>query len=109
MPNRTKEWYEEYKAKSDRAGKLPLFQKLEDDSRAVQADHRPTEEKVDGEGRSVYRVTITLLVSDRRSRDADGAISTILDTVLLAVGRRLNLDRGALRKLATSEKRRRGI
>ena len=69
--------------------------------------YEPGKAAMDGEGDQFYRVTVTLLVSDLQDRDADGAISTILDCINAAVGRLLGLDRSALRKLATSEKRRR--
>lgn len=87
-------------------GALPVVQERQD-AVTRPADNRPRQTEVDGEGRSFFRVSITLLVSDHRDRDGDGAISTILDTYLFALGRLLGLDRGALRKLAKSEERRR--
>ena len=107
-PEDLKAYEQKRNTKSARPGPHPQFQKQKDDSpRAV--DHQPKETEVDGEGRSLYRITITLLVSDRRGRDGDGAVSTILDTYLFATGRLLGVGRNALRKLAKSEERRRGI
>ncbi len=63
--------------------------------------------KVDGESISFYRVSIILRVSDRRARDADGAVTTLLDTILNAIGRLVNMDRTRLRAWAKSEERRR--
>lgn len=112
MPRWTAEDLRAYEQKrnqagSKRSGPRTVVQEQKDDH-ARQVDHRSKEASVDGEGGSRYRVTITLLVSDRRSRDGDGAISTLLDTYLVAVGRLLGLDRRALRKLAASEERRGG-
>ena len=96
------------KVNSEGAGARPIIQKRKN-AIPRQADNRSEEAKVDGEGRSLYRITITLLVSDRRARDGDGAVSTILDTYLFALGRLASMDRNALRKLATSEQRRRRL
>lgn len=64
---------------------------------------------MDGQCGSLYSISVTILVSDFRRRDGDGAVTTILDTILDAVGRQLGLDRNSLRKLASSEERRRGM
>ena len=96
----------DYQARRDGNRPRPVIQKQQDvDARTT--DNRPQKTEVDGEGRSFYRVTVKLLVSDRRARDADGAISTLLDCLIAAVGRQLGMDRRAMRKLATSEERRR--
>ena len=63
--------------------------------------------KVDGGMRQFFRITVNLRVSDNRDRDGDGIYSTLLDSYLFAIGRLLNLDRNALRKLAKSEEGRR--
>jgi len=86
----------------------PQFQEREA-THEGKTDNPPRQTEMDGEGRPLYRITITLRTSDNRDRDADGAISTLLDTYLFALGRLLNVDRGALRKLAKSEERRRGL
>ena len=86
-------------------GPRSCLQKRQDDGKGA-IDNPPRKTEVDGRGRSLYRVTIILYVSDNRDRDADGATSTLLDTYLFAPGRFLRLDRGALRGLAKSEERR---
>ncbi len=55
-----------------------------------------------------FRVSVTILVSDKRDRDSDGCLSTLLDCLISAVGRLVGMDRTNLRKLAKSEERRRG-
>lgn len=45
----------------------------------ARALHRAESEKVDADVRRQFRVTVTLRISDKRKRDADGALSTILD------------------------------
>jgi len=98
--------YEKRKAGNQKPRPRPVIQERKDDD-ARQADNRPQKTKVDGEGGNLHGVTITLLISDKRDRDADGAITTILDTYLFALGRLLEMDRSSLRKLAKSEERRR--
>ena len=71
-------------------------------------DNLPHQTEVDGAGRPLYRITITLRTSDERDRDADGATSTLLDTYLFALGRLLETDRVSLRKLAKGQERTRG-
>ena len=86
-------------------GSRSCLQKRQDDVPGA-IDNPPRKTEVDGRGRSLYRVTIILYVSDNRDRDADGATSTILDTYLFALGRLLGVDRVSLRRLAKSEERR---
>jgi hypothetical protein len=112
MPRWSKDEYEQWASKNTDSGKgrgaLSKFQerKTLDEARP---DNRPKEATVDAEGRSLYRITITLRTSDNRDRDGDGGISTVLDTWLFAIGGLLGVDRGALRKLAKGEERRRGL
>ncbi len=103
----TPEEYDAYQARRAESRPRPVVQKRQD-AGPGKTDNAPKETEVDGQGRSFYSVSITLLVSDNRDRDGDGAISTLLDTYLFAIGGLLGLDRSALRKLAKSEERRRG-
>lgn len=82
--------YAKRRSQAVRAGdrSLPVVQKLEDVS-AREADNSPEEAEVDGSVHPRFAVTITLLTSDKRRRDADGAMSTLLDCLVKAV-RRLN-------------------
>jgi hypothetical protein len=66
------------------------------------AYHQSQKAKVDGRSGGKFAVTIEILVSDKRDRDIDGAVSTLLDCYLMAVGRFTQLDRTDLRKLAKS-------
>lgn len=65
--------------------------------------HESSNRKVDGHRSGRYRVTITLGVSDKRIRDADGAVTTLLDVLTSAIGRCIGMDRRALRKLASRQ------
>lgn len=51
------------------------------------ADNGPDQAEEDGALHPSYRVTVTLLVSDNRRRDADGALSSLMDSLVRAVGR----------------------
>lgn len=53
-----------------------------------------------------FRVSITLLLSDKRDRDPDGAAATLMDCILDSLGRLGGVDRRTLRKLAKREERR---
>lgn len=89
----------------DTGGPHNVIQKLKD---AVSGpiDNRPDKAEEDGALHPRYRITVTLLVSDNRRRDADGALSSLLDSLVRAVGR-LNpvgagdRDKGAARKQRT--------
>lgn len=86
------------------------FQKFKDDSAsegksAGDVDNRSEETKVDGEMCAEYGITVTLLVSDNRDRDGDGAFSTLQDCIIRAVGRLAKVDSKAQRILAASLKR----
>lgn len=72
-------------------------------------DNKSKEPAMDGSMHGPFRVSVTLLVSDERDRDGDGMYSTIQDCLIAAIGRLAQMDRLALRKLAKSEERRRGI
>ena len=52
-------------------------------------DHEPDQTEADGKLHPKYRIAVTLLVSDNRARDADGALTSLLDATIHAV-RRLN-------------------
>lgn len=107
MPNWSKSDYSAYQARNLRAGPRPQHEEQQDvDTR--KADNKAGIPSLDEKGSGLYRCTISLRVSDNRDRDADGAVTTILDTILNAVGRFLDMDRNTLRKLAKSEQRRRG-
>lgn len=85
----------------------PIHEKQQDaDPRPV--NHRPKEAEVDAASGGMFRVSITLLVSDKRDRDPDGAATTLLDSWLMALGRFHGMDRTAMRNLAKGEQRRRG-
>lgn len=74
------------------------------DADARQVTHRSKEAKVDGKVHPKYRIAITLLVSDRRRRDGDGAVSTLFDCLVAAIRRLPGLDTGALLRLPDGRK-----
>lgn len=49
------------------------------------ANHRPKEAEEDGRDHPRFEVSVDLLVSDERRRDADGALSTLLDCLVQAL------------------------
>ncbi len=51
------------------------------------ADRRPKSRKKDEANHPAYHVSVTLKLSDRRVRDADGALSTLLDCLIRATRR----------------------
>ena len=63
-----------------------VLQKLQDAEPGA-AHNVPHQAKADGAIHPAYRVTITLRVSDHRRRDADGALSSLMDSLVRAVGR----------------------
>jgi hypothetical protein len=89
-----------------RAGGDMQFQEQQD-AGSGPSDNRPQEAKTNGADNPEYRISVTLLVADHRQRDADGALSTVLDCLIHAIGRLTGLDSRNLRKAATCEKRRR--
>lgn len=108
MPTWTKEQYADFQSRDSRNRGSAIIQKLKNDS-TRQVDNRPKKTEMDAEMHAGFRITVTLLVADRRDRDCDGAYSTIQDCLIAAIGRLAKMDRLALRKLAKSEERRRGI
>lgn len=104
MPRWTNEQFTEYISR--RAPNSGARSHSLDEEQQANVVHEQADKRMDEEGISKYRVTITLLVSDKRSRDADNGISTLLDCYTLALGRLIGMDRRALRKLASSEERR---
>lgn len=108
----SREQYEAYEqkrnAKNTRIGRSSELQELQDDS-ARKADNRPNKTEVDGAMHPRYRVAATFFVADNRDRDGDGMYSTIQDCLIAAIGRLAEMDRLALRRLAKSEERKRGI
>lgn len=85
----------------------PVVQERKDEN-PKRANHRPQKEKVDGRCHATYRIAATIRISDERDRDLDGALSTLQDCVINAVGRLAEMDRIDLRKCANSFKRRGG-
>ena len=94
-------------AAGKRDRKRPVHEKQQDGDKGP-VDHRPQETEVDAASGGMFRVSITLLVSDKRDRDPDGAATTLLDSWLMALGRFHGLDRTAMRNMAKGEQRRRG-
>lgn len=104
----TKEQYDAYQARRAWNRRSAVVQEFQDD-RSWQADNQSKKTKMDAAMHQRYRVSVTLLVADERDRDGDGMYSTIQDCLIAAVGRLVKMDRIALRKLAKSEERRRGL
>lgn len=61
------------------------------DRKAVPGDEKRYSSK-EGVDHPRYRVTVTLRLSDRRRRDGDGCLATIMDALCDAVGRLTELD-----------------
>lgn len=88
---------------------LPELQKLKAPPvEPAAGDHKAGVSKVDAGGYPSYRVSVTLRISDERDRDNDGAVSTLFDCLVSAVGRLAQMDSLTLRKHAASFKRKRG-
>ena len=96
-----------HQAKHSRPWKRPVLQEFKDD-RSRSPNHGPEKAEVDGEVYPKFRASITIRVSDKRDRDNDGAVSTIFDCLIAAIGRLAKMDPGTLRKHAASLKRGRG-
>lgn len=92
MSNFTFEWYANYQAKQRsrlealRAGPRPKHEELKDD-RTGKTHHKAADTNLDGKGHPKYRVSIDILISDGRRRDIDGNATTLLDSLVHAVGR----------------------
>lgn len=70
------------------------------DADTGEADNKAGKAKVDGAVHPSFRVTITARISDNRRRDLDGAASTILDSLVSAIGRLAPVDSGIDRESA---------
>lgn len=68
------------------------------------AHHKPKETKMDEGGGYVYSVSIKLMYGDKRRRDADGAVTTILDC-LVAARRLLDSDPELKRRVLSGRTR----
>lgn len=102
----TKEQYEEFlnRTHNKKHWSCASNEKLQNaDTRKI--DNKAGIPEMDGQGCGRFRVSITLYISDKRERDPDGAATTLLDVIIAAHGRLLRMDRAAMRKLATSLKR----
>lgn len=88
----TPEWYERYQAKQRnraealRVGARAKHEELKD-AGTGKAHHKTSNPTLDGKGHPKYRISIDLLISDRRRRDIDGNATTLLDSLVHAVGR----------------------
>jgi len=95
MPRWTSEEYELYlartKACGSRYGAGPVVQERQANHGQKSGDAAQNQ-TVDDEVHPRFRVSILLRVSDHRRRDADGAVSTLLDCLVSAVGRLLAMD-----------------
>jgi len=91
MPRWTEKDLESYQAKRERVRSRPIIQELKDVDRP-KANHQAGKAGVDGQVHPKFRIAITLLVSDKRCRDGDGALSTLLDCVVTASRRFHSLD-----------------
>lgn len=69
------------------------LQKFKDADKG-QAHHKPKKAKAHGASHPSYRVTIVFLQSDKRRRDLDGQLSTVLDCLRNAVRRFSAMDTG---------------
>jgi hypothetical protein len=96
--------YERNQAKHPGVGALPVVQKLQDADTGV-PDNKARLPAVDATCNATYHVAITLRISDKRDRDNDGAVSTLFDVLVSAIGRLSEMDRVAFRKYAASLKR----
>ncbi len=109
MARWTQQQYNEWLAKqlpraSDAGKPRPKLQEFKDD-RAREAHHGPQKTEVDGRVHSKFHVAITLLVSDERERDGDGAEATLLDCLIHARERLLSLPDSVLLELLQVSKR----
>ena len=107
---RTREDVRAYEQRSSRpvtTGKpCPVVQELQkgDPSRPA-APYRPKNKGVDGKDHPRFRVSVTLLMSDQRDRDPDGAVSTLMDCLVSARRRLLALDSQSLLRMLSLSKR----
>jgi hypothetical protein len=101
FPHASKSLIEANRAKDSRDRPCAVVQKRED----VVLNERK-ESGMDESCNSEYHIAVTILVSDQRDRDNDGAYTTLQDCIISAVGRLTEMDRIALRKVASRLKRR---
>lgn len=103
--------YEAYQAKRAAAGKRMQLQEHQDghNQTKAKADNQPKEAEAIGPDHKGFRVSVTFRIADKRDRDLDGMLSSVLDCLIDAVGRSLQVDKAGLRKLAKGEERRRGL
>lgn len=86
----------------------PVVQEQQNDcphQGSSRADNQPKKAAGDGGDNPQYRITVTLLVSDWRDRDGDGAYSTLQDCLIHAAGRLLEMDSRTLRSAAKGVER----
>ena len=68
----------------------------------------PKSKETDASNRAKFRVTIDLLISDKRKRDPDGAINTVMDCLVGAVRRLREGDTGNCGASKKGSQRKRG-
>lgn len=86
----TRAEYESLIAKNPRLRPCASNEEQQDaDKRKV--DNKARKTGMDEKGHPQFKLTVTILVSDNRRRDIDGALSTLLDC-LIAAGRQLAMD-----------------
>ena len=91
MPRWTAQDYAYYQAKRERVRPCPQLQEQQDMD-GKEANHKTRKARVDAAVHPKFRIAITLLVSDKRGRDGDGALSTLLDCLVTAARRLRSLD-----------------
>ena len=81
-------------------GKRNIVQKLEDNLCAERpspkAYNKARKGKANERNHGQFCVSVTLRISDKRNRDSDGALSTLLDSYCAAIGRLTAMDAKAL-------------
>ena len=91
--NWTREQYEAFirnRSHHSRSGAGASHEKPKDVGQGS-ADNQARKTAMDAKSGGQHRVTVELLYSDRRRRDADGALTTLLDCLILARRRFLDL------------------
>lgn len=88
MPRWSKEELSAYenRVKTSRPG-ARAFDEKQQDADTGKVDNKTRISNLDRSVHPQFRVAITLLVSDRRRRDADGGIATILDALVKSIRR----------------------
>ena len=98
----TKKEYEELLAKHPRLRRCAEPQKRKDANPGA-ADNRSQKATMDGEVHPKFRVSVAFLLSDNRRRDADNMLSTVLDCLIIARRRLLEIYPGDKDNLQESE------